>query len=171
MKQALSVAPEEEQPQYRPADHVVVSAVMALETPKSADAVAAAIDLERGLAPVTAVSQRTSVGAVHGMLRQMASEGRVTGMRPVEWHDRGVRVPGCWGKSDWWWPTYKWEQVQNARSQRQTSGPLWSEATENRRQRKQPPEKSGVAEAVDRVIAANEAHYQAHKNDFGPGAS
>ncbi|MFE9574542.1 hypothetical protein ACFYMW_39545, partial [Streptomyces sp. NPDC006692] len=36
---------------------------------------------------------------------------------------------------------------------------------------KQPPEKSGVAKAVDRVIAANEAHYQAHKNDFGPGAS
>ncbi|MFJ5032840.1 hypothetical protein ACIQB5_33310 [Streptomyces sp. NPDC088560] len=165
-KRALPVA--RPQPEHWPAHDVVVGVVLVLETPMSAYAIAAAIDVGRGLAPDAPVSGRTSTDAVLKVLRQMAAEGRVTGMRPVQWHDKGVRVPGRWDGSDWWWPTRKWEQIQNARNRPRPSG--WYTKAEDSR-RKQSPERSEVAKAVDRVIAANEAHYQAHKNDFGPGAS
>ncbi|MFD7015802.1 hypothetical protein [Streptomyces sp. NPDC059928] len=166
-KRALPAARPEPEPEHEPARDVVVGVVLALVTPMSAAAIAAAIDVERGLAPDAPASCRTSTDAVRKVLRQMAAEGRVTGMRPVEWYHHRVPVPGRWGGADWWWPTHKWEQIQNARSQPRPSG--WYPKAEDS-QRKQPPQKSEVAKAVDRVIAANEAHYQAHKNDFGPSA-
>lgn len=104
---AAAPAASAEQPQHRRTHHVVVGVVLALETPAPAEVVAAAIDRERGLAADAPVSGRTSADAVREVLRHLAAEGRVTGMRPVQWHDNGVRVPGCWDRSDWWWPTHK----------------------------------------------------------------
>lgn len=169
-KQAAPADPAEQQPQYRPAQHVVVNVVLALRTPASVEAIAAAVDRERGLAPDAPVSGGTSADAVRKVLRQMADEGRVTGMRPVQWHDIHVSVPGRWDGSDWWWPTHKWDQFRKARDEARKVTPSWPRATGKDR-RGQPREKSEVAKAVDRVIAANEAHYQAHKNDFGPSGS
>lgn len=165
-KQAVPVDPVVQQPRFRPAQHFVVRVVLALETPASADAIAAAIDVERGLAADAPATGRTSADAVHEVLRQMASDGRVTAMRPFQWHDNRVPVPGCWDNSDWWWPTHKWNQLRNSRSQHRSSGTTFGAAAASDRRRR-PPEKSDVAKAVDRVIAANDAHYQAHKNDFG----
>lgn len=164
-QQAVPDDPVVRQPRYRPAQHVVVRVVLALETPASADAIAAAIDVERGLAADAPAAGRTSADAVREVLRRMASDGRVTAMRPFQWHDHRVRVPGRWDNTDWWWPTHKWDELRNARSRRRSSGPTFGAPASDRR--RQPPEKSDVAKAVDRVIAANDAHYQAHKNDFG----
>lgn len=153
--------PKQWRSRYRPTRDDVMSVMESLELPASPAAIAAAIDTARDL-PAEPGFPRTSLYVLGAMLRQLAAENWATCMSAEQWYGRHVYVDSAADRNGLWWPTRKWLHARD--SYRDRSSPAVGGAGRTR-------DRSEVSRAVDRVVEANRAHYEAHKNDFGPGAS
>ncbi|MFJ1754668.1 hypothetical protein [Kitasatospora sp. NPDC088134] len=153
-----------------------MAALESLELPATAESIAAVIDSARDPAEVLRRGA-TSVRGVRSELRSLA--GLVTRLTADQWYGRGVHVRVPADNPDLWWPTASWHRLREVRDERRqslralpTTGPAdrtgGGRSTQGRRD---PAERSEVAKSVDALLEANRAHYERHKNDFGPGAN
>ncbi|BAJ27121.1 PQQ-binding-like beta-propeller repeat protein [Kitasatospora setae] len=139
----------------------VMAVLESLELPAAVESIATAIDSARGPEAVDR-SGPTSVRSVRRRLRSLA--GRVTRLTAEQWYGSGVHVRAPVGNPDLWWSTAVWEQEREIRRQRiESFAAQPSYRTGN--------EKSKLARMLEEHARANEAHYQWHKNDVGPGAN